>query len=287
MTELSVPVNTAECHTSWVSSLHFHPHGAHLATSSGDGTVKVWEVANGKNVHTYREHTQAVWGCEFHPAGDFVASCSMDHTVRIWDLIAGKCKQTLRGHVDSVNACCWQPCSANVCSASGDKTVSVWDGRTGLCVQTFYGHTNSVNHVKITNRGDLIVSADADGMVKVWDIRMTAELASVKACKSASFKSSVRVYTFLYILQFFSSCLLACVGEEPVNQLCLDRGGHRALVACEDGSVKVLNLNNFTVLRELSAARKAGGVAQCVAAAPDDTCFVTGHADATFRLWKK
>ena len=184
VTELSISANQTNSHTEWMSALHFHPHGAHLTSSSGDGTVKVWEVANGKNVHTFSGHTRAVWGCEFHPAGDFVASCSMDHTVRIWDLIAGKCKQTLRGHVDSVNACCWQPFTANVCSASGDKTVSVWDGRSGLCAQTFHGHTKRVNDVKITHRGDTIVSADGDGVVKVWDVRMTSELASIRTCKS-------------------------------------------------------------------------------------------------------
>ena len=84
---------SGEGHTSWLSGLHFHPHGSHLASSSGDGTVKIWEFSQAQCSHTFSDHTQAVWGCEFHFGGDFVASCSMDHTIRVWDLIAGKSKR--------------------------------------------------------------------------------------------------------------------------------------------------------------------------------------------------
>ena len=42
------------------------PISSHLVTSSGDGTVKIWEFAQAKCTHTFFDHTQAVWGCEIH-----------------------------------------------------------------------------------------------------------------------------------------------------------------------------------------------------------------------------
>lgn len=247
-------IMSGEGHESWLSGIDFHPHGSHLATSSGDNTVKIWDFSHGKCSHTFSDHTQAVWGCEFHYAGDFVASCSMDHTIRVWDLIAGKCKQTLRGHVDSVNAVAWQPFTANVCSASGDKTVSVWDGRTGLCAQTLYGHANSCNHLAVSKRGDTIVSVDADGILKVWDTRMVSELGEVD------------------------------LGQCPLNKVQIDRAESRALVACDDGSVKVVDLKSFTTVGTLIGHEAA---VQAVCVSPNDAYIVTGSSDANFKVWKK
>jgi len=245
-------VMSGEGHSSWLSGIHFHPHGSHLATSSGDGTVKIWEFAQAKCTHTFTEHAQAVWGCEFHYAGDFVASCSMDHTVRIWDLLSGKCRQTLRGHVDSVNAICWQPFTSNICSASGDKTLSVWDARSGLCVQTLYGHSNACNHLTVSNRGDTIVSCDADGVVKAWDIRMVSELGTVDC------------------------------GQYPANKVAIDRSGTKISVASDDGNIRVISLQDFSVESVLTGH---DGPVQCVALAPNDAFLVSGSSDCTYKIW--
>ena len=79
--------------------------------------------------------------------------------------------------------------------------------------------------------------------------------------------------------------MLYCpTGKYPINQLTMDRGGHRALAASDDGTVKVLDLDNFTQVAEL---RGHDGAVQCVAAAPNDGYFISGSSDATFRVWGK
>ena len=60
--------------------------GARLATSSGDGTVKIWDFSKAECVLTFTDHTHAVWGCSWHSCGDFLASCSMDNTSKVWDV---------------------------------------------------------------------------------------------------------------------------------------------------------------------------------------------------------
>ena len=60
--------------------------GARLATSSGDGTVKIWDFSKAECVLTFTDHTHAVWGCSWHSCGDFLASCSMDNTCKVWDV---------------------------------------------------------------------------------------------------------------------------------------------------------------------------------------------------------
>ncbi|MBF8276260.1 MAG: serine/threonine protein kinase [Candidatus Brocadiaceae bacterium] len=43
---------TLSGHTTYVSSVHFSPDGALIASGSGDSTVKLWEVKTGKEICT-------------------------------------------------------------------------------------------------------------------------------------------------------------------------------------------------------------------------------------------
>ncbi len=43
-------------HTYWVQALAYSPDGGRLATASQDGTVKVWDMANGHELRTFTGH---------------------------------------------------------------------------------------------------------------------------------------------------------------------------------------------------------------------------------------
>lgn len=47
---------SGEGHQDWVGGVSFHPRGNFLATSSGDGTVKVWDFVNASCAYTFTEH---------------------------------------------------------------------------------------------------------------------------------------------------------------------------------------------------------------------------------------
>jgi len=40
-----IPIRQLRGHTHGVASLAFHPNGALVASGSGDGTLRLWEVA--------------------------------------------------------------------------------------------------------------------------------------------------------------------------------------------------------------------------------------------------
>ncbi len=196
-----------EGHKDWVAGVAFHPAGTQLASASGDGSLKLWELASRRCVATLGDRGAApVWAVAYHDGGAFLASASLDQTARVWDVAAGRCRATLRGHVDSVNGCAWQPYANALATASSDKTLSLWDARTGLCTQTLYGHTNSVNACAWALRGDVLASCDADGVARLWDVRMAAELLAIQ------------------------------LGPHPANKLALDRAGKVLAVASDDGA---------------------------------------------------
>jgi WD40 repeat protein len=67
-----------------VNAVAFSPDGKSLATSSADMSIKLWDVASGKDTATLTGHDDFVWSVAFRPGGKTLASGSRDGTVRLW-----------------------------------------------------------------------------------------------------------------------------------------------------------------------------------------------------------
>src|SRR5207249_3042340 len=73
-------------HTAGVLRVAFAPDGKTLASTSFDGTMKLWDVTTGKHLRTFTGHRGAVYGPAFSPDGKTLATSGEDATVRLWDV---------------------------------------------------------------------------------------------------------------------------------------------------------------------------------------------------------
>ena len=73
-------------HRRTVTSVAFSHDGKTLASGSEDDTVKLWDVATGRNIAILRGHTDYVTSVAFSPDGKTLASGSDDQTVKLWDV---------------------------------------------------------------------------------------------------------------------------------------------------------------------------------------------------------
>ena len=83
-----------------VLSVAFSPDGTRLASGADDNTVRLWDVATGKETARLEGHGDWVRSVAFSPDGTRLASGADDNTVRLWDVASGKETARLEGHGD-------------------------------------------------------------------------------------------------------------------------------------------------------------------------------------------
>ena len=152
-------------HTNKVCALAVLPDG-HLASSSFDMFIKIWDPATGKRPRTLIDHTSQLRALAVLPDGK-LASGSDDKTIKIWNPITEECLRTLEGHESYVRALAVLP-SGNLASGSDDKTIKIWNPATGQCLRTLTGHAEWVRALGVLPDGNLASSSD-DNTIKIWN----------------------------------------------------------------------------------------------------------------------
>lgn len=69
-------------------------------SASFDSTVRLWDVDQGKCIHTLTRHQEPVYSVAFSPDGKFLASGSFDKCVHIWNVtVSVNRDQTIAIHI--------------------------------------------------------------------------------------------------------------------------------------------------------------------------------------------
>ncbi|EDW13082.2 protein Notchless [Drosophila mojavensis] len=160
-------------HAEAIVSLHFSPNGAHLASGSGDTTVRLWDLNTETPHYTCSGHKQWVLCVAWAPDGKRLASACKAGKIIIWDPETGQqVGRTLSGHKKHINCLSWEPYHKNpecrkLASASSDGDCRIWDTKLGQCLLNIAGHTNAVTAVRWGGAG-LIYTSSKDRTIKMW-----------------------------------------------------------------------------------------------------------------------
>jgi WD40 repeat protein len=287
-------VRTLEGHTNVVNGVAITPDGRLAVSASADGTLKVWNLATGHEVHTLHGHTGAVSGVAITPDGRLAISASEDHTLKFWDLLIGHEVQTLHGHIGGVSGVAITLDGRHAVSASWDGTLKVWDLLTGHEDKTFQGHTREVNGVAITPDGRHAVSASWDDTLKVWDLLTGHEVQTLQGhihglngvaitpdgrlAVSVSWDHTLKVWNLLtgHEVQTLQG------HTHGVNGVVITPDGRLAVSASWDDTLKVWDLLTGHEVRSLQGhIRGVNGVA----ITPDGRLAISASRDYTLKVW--
>jgi WD40 repeat protein/tRNA A-37 threonylcarbamoyl transferase component Bud32 len=247
---------TLKGHTGAVLSVCWSPDGRRLASAGRDGTIKVWDAANGQEALALKGHYQPVSSLCWCPTGQRLASASYDQTVKVWDAQTGQEQLTLRGHIGYVTGVCFSPDGRRLASASGDVgegEVKVWDARTGQEQRTLKEHTGPVQSVCFSPDGRRLASASWDGAVKVWDAQTGQEALTLKGHKL------------------------------PVNSVCFSPDGRRLGSAGRDGTARVWDAATG---QQAPSLQGHTDVVDSVCWSPDGKRLASASGDRTVKVWE-
>ncbi|KAK9488663.1 hypothetical protein V1527DRAFT_457248 [Lipomyces starkeyi] len=126
------PVAKLSGHTRKVGHILFHPVASNvLASSSGDYTVKFWDIEAGK-AKTTLKHNDMVVSMSFNYIGSLIATTSRDKKIRIWDPRSEKVVVEGPGHAGAKNQrIVWMGEYDRIAttgfSRMSDRQVAIWD----------------------------------------------------------------------------------------------------------------------------------------------------------------
>jgi WD40 repeat protein len=165
-------------HTNLLSAMAISADGATLATVGGDRTVRLFDVATGRQRGA--PIPVAVNGIldelKFSPDGRTLAIAANNDTVRLWNISPRRQIGTLTGHNDWISEIAFSPDGKVVATGSADDTVRLWDLMTGRQIGIpLTGHTHAVTGIAYTPDGATVATVADDETARLWNVAVPAD----------------------------------------------------------------------------------------------------------------
>jgi len=278
-------------HADDLDDVTFSPDGKLCATSSFDGTTRLWH-RDGRLAVELRGSSAAIKAAAFSPNGRAVVTASADGAARIWTT-EGKLLGSFRGHEGEVTQAAFVD-DERVLTRGADGTVQVWTARRPQR-GVFAGHDAGLYWGTFSHSGKRVVTAAEDKSARLWDLE-GRELARLEGHKGivtwASFSADDDC---VVTASDDREARVWCDLEPRVERASVRLGPHRdglvyaeflpanrrVITASQDGKFAIWDASSG----HLVSQKDVGGRLAAARLSADGSRVVVGLDDGTIQVW--
>ncbi len=257
-------------HSSDIIMLVIRPDLVHLATSSYDGTIKIWETISGKLLWTLSEyHSEPVSCISFSPDGKKLISGSFDLKAVLYTVDNEGYHPVFTTKLPKgFQTICFTKDGSKIivsCQIKAKVTILVYNGYTGERIQLFemkcIDKTYDSTKLCVNTTGSIIItgfiSDSLSDIIEIWDainIKLKSKIESHNDDKisamSLSPDDSLLVTGFLNGIiklwkYFDSTCVLTFKAHnDSINEIIFSTDGSRIISDAEDNRIKIFDSTN-------------------------------------------
>jgi WD40 repeat protein len=171
-----------QAHYKEASCVRYDDLGSDTLVTGGsvDGTVKVWNTANGSAKTSFKggSHNAII---AVDSTNHLVAGGGTDKTVRVWNHTTNRMVHHLVGHSNKITSLRFFGGERGIVTAASDRQIKVWDISRQTYRQTATMHLNSTaNSIDTTFDSRSLGSGHTDGSLQFWDMQTGQKSAEFK-----------------------------------------------------------------------------------------------------------
>lgn len=240
------------------------PDAKMLASSILNKTIKLWDIANQKEIGTLTGHESFVDALEFSPDGRILAAADSDGKVKLWRVADMKEQATLtviepiegmpQYYSRSVSALAFSPDGRMLATGDLFHAVKLWDLNSHKQLLSLEGHTESISVVAFSADGKTLASGGLDNLITLWSVDTGDVLATFNG------------------------------HEHYISGLAFSPDGKTLASSSSDGSVKLWNIPAQKELATFDAAQT--GDESAIAFTSDGSMLITVSVDNKIKSWR-
>jgi WD40 repeat protein/serine/threonine protein kinase len=245
-------LRTLEDHTNTLTDLAMTPDGKFLLSAAWDHTIRIWKHPSLECQYVLTDHTDTVVGVAVSADSRLALSGGHDNVLRLWDIQEGRCLCSVAEKHDKIWGVAISPDGKFGVVATEDNNAWIYELSTARCMRALKGHNGVITRIRFAPDGKSLVTVSWDEALIRWDF------VTGKATRLIEL-------------------------HKKLEDVVLSPDGQKALVACEDATIRMLDLASGNRIRVFEGH---GAMVNNIALSADGHRVLSASSmDYTMRLW--